>query len=348
MPIKPRGNGLEVSVQLTLHGKKNRHREIVHCSMEEAQAREAQVRAWLMAGKEVEPFKLHEVSRGITLKEALDVTYERYWANGSMARTILSNIKDCLEYFGPNTPIDKITTDDADAFLSHFIGKGLAASTVRSKASTMTKMFNHFHRRGNIQSKPYFDLPKIGDNTRDRVLTKEEENELLRLLEEDYDRVVERKGHAGQHYADMVAFLLDTGCRPSEARHVEARNYGDGRVTLKVTKSGLSRTLPLTARAEETLERHIILHGDKPFAWCTKPMLRHAWNWARSNMGLDDDEGFIPYALRHTCATRLYDKTRDIMVVQKWLGHKTIQMTLRYAKLQPHDLDRARDLLEAA
>jgi integrase len=88
-------------------------------------------------------------------------------------------------------------------------------------------------------------------------------------------------------------------------------------------------------------------HGLQPFAWATTGTLRHAWDWARNCMNLSNDPGFIPYALRHTCASTLYAKTKDIVLVKEWLGHSDIKMTMRYAKLQPDALAAARDLMEA-
>lgn len=348
MPIKQRGNGLEVSVQVTRAGEKIRHREIVHCTMEEAQAHEAQVRADILAGREPNKYKITSASRGITLEDALEVVFERYWAHGANARHNRANIELCKEFFGASTQIDKITTVDADDFIAYLQKKDLAPSTIRQKCCVMTKMFTHFVRRGNLRSRPHFETPKIGDNTRDRVITTDEEEALLGLFVEHYDTAVPRKGHDGSDFYDLFAFLMDVGCRPSEARNMHMRNVSNRRLTLKITKTDLSRTLPLTERAEAALRRQAFKYGDEPFSWATSNVIRYGWDWARANMGLDDDPGFIPYALRHTCATRLYDKTRDIMIVQKWLGHKTITMTLRYAKLQPHDLDKARDMLEAA
>ena len=40
-------------------------------------------------------------------------------------------------------------------------------------------------------------------------------------------------------------------------------------------------------------------------------------------------------ALRHTTATRLIDKGIDLYTGKEWLGHSTIQVTERYAHLNP-------------
>lgn len=116
---------------------------------------------------------------------------------------------------------------------------------------------------------------------------------------------------------------------------------------MRDTKSGKSRTIPLTHCALAAITELLATEGDSPFEWATPSAMRHAWDWARARMNLTNDPGFIPYVLRHSCATRLYDKTRDLMLVQRWMGHTDIKMTLRYAKLQPGDLEKARDLISA-
>ena len=45
------------------------------------------------------------------------------------------------------------------------------------------------------------------------------------------------------------------------------------------------------------------------------------------------DKHITPHKMRSTCATNLYEKTRDIYLVQSVLGHKNIANTRRYAKM---------------
>ena len=64
-------------------------------------------------------------------------------------------------------------------------------------------------------------------------------------------------------------------------------------------------------------------------------------------MGLAEDDGFVPHALRHTWASRLIQRGVSLRVVQEWLGHKTITVTMRYAHLSPKSLLAAVSVLEA-
>lgn len=245
----------------------------------------------------------------------------------------------CVEFFGAKRDLGSITNADMDDFVAWLRSKEYAPATVRQKVCVMSKAFSHFHRRGNLKSVPKVDLPKIGDNTRDRVITEEEFDKLLNITVHDLP------GNRGGDLAHLWLILLDTGARPSELRMVKASDIRGDLMTFRDTKTGVSRTVPLTDRAKKATEVLLEKHGEYPFLWASPATIRHAWDFARERMGLSDDEGFIPYALRHTCATRLYAKTKDLMLVQKWMGHADIKMTLRYAKLQPMDLQNARDLL---
>jgi site-specific recombinase XerD len=63
---------------------------------------------------------------------------------------------------------------------------------------------------------------------------------------------------------------------------------------------------------------------------------RHWFNGAVDEAGLKD---FTWYCLRHTFASRLVMAGVDIRTVAELMGHRTIQMTMRYAHLAPaHNL----------
>ncbi|TDQ28179.1 phage integrase family protein [Phyllobacterium brassicacearum] len=73
---------------------------------------------------------------------------------------------------------------------------------------------------------------------------------------------------------------------------------------------------------------------------------RAIWNDAKAEVGLATDDQVVPHILRHTCASRLVRGGIDIRRVQMWLGHQTLQMTMRYAHLATNDLDSCVAVLE--
>jgi site-specific recombinase XerD len=40
-----------------------------------------------------------------------------------------------------------------------------------------------------------------------------------------------------------------------------------------------------------------------------------------------------PHCLRHSCGYALADKGIDLRTIQEWLGHRSIEMTVRYTRI---------------
>ena len=61
-----------------------------------------------------------------------------------------------------------------------------------------------------------------------------------------------------------------------------------------------------------------------------------------------DNEGFVLYSLRHTCATLLLAKGENAKVVSERLGHSSVKMTLDiYSHVLPDMQQGASDKLES-
>ena len=336
MAIRPRGNGLEVAVQVTVAGEKRRYRETIHGDIAQARAFEAQVKAALLKGSEVSPFKKGAPNAGPrpTLEAALDATFTRYWAGGGQIESVKSNMKSAKEFFGASRDVSTISSADMDDYVQALREDDYAVATIRQKLGVVTKALRYMQLRGHLAALPTVDLPKPVPNERQRVIT-----------DDEFDRILANCKDTPE-FAALWTILLDTGARPSELRRVRTTDLRGDLLTLAHTKTGKPRTIPLTERSLEAFRWMAgIVSSGKPFAWATKDTIRHGWARHRRAMDLMDDDGFIPYALRHTCATKLYAKTLNIRLVKDWMGHEDFDMTLRYAKLQPDAMQRARDLL---
>ena len=95
----------------------------------------------------------------------------------------------------------------------------------------------------------------------------------------------------------------------------------------------------------EVFEERQYINKIKPFK-ITVDEGERAWKWVRAKMGFEGDEEFVIHALRHTCASKLVNAGVDLYVVKEWLGHSTIQVTERYAHLNPDKLVHAVTMLE--
>ena len=143
-------------------------------------------------------------------------------------------------------------------------------------------------------------------------------------------------GHADRGAAATVAFG-EHQIKLGEALGLKHGDVHNGRATFWITKSGRSRTVPLTDRAVCALADQGRQPGG-PFHGVAYQKFLYHWNAVKRDMGLKDDPQFVPHMLRHTCASRLVQAGIDLRRVQTFLGHQTIQMTLRYAHLATDDL----------
>lgn len=353
MAIRQKKNGLQVDVTVTVDGDKRRWRKTSDWSMREALAKEAEVRADLLAGRNPGARdKASSASEKLTLGKALDETWRRQWKGTSSAKKLMSPLRLLEERFGRETPLEDITSDMVDEFVHDLTSENLSASTVQKRLHPLSVVMNHYFPRGKIAKRPAIKLPKVKNNARKRIFADDEAAAMFKFFGRVYDQAKPRKAGtpSGQDFHDLTAILYDVGCRPSELYRCRRQDFRRGIVDLLFTKTEVPRSVPLTERAQEAVDRQLLRHrGTHPFSWCDENKLCNAWAEFRDWMGIDrqEDPDFVAYILRHACATRLYGKTRNLLVVKEWLGHKNLEITQRYAKLFPGELERARDVLQS-
>lgn len=149
--------------------------------------------------------------------------------------------------------------------------------------------------------------------TRDKYLLAEELIHLQALL----DRTTGRD-------STMLKLFLATGARGSEMAKVHPSDFtrSDLTVYIRATKSSRDRLLPIPQPLFIECEKLFI--PGKPVFDISIRQMRHIWDQYRPvKKGL--------HSLRHTAAFRLYDKTRDIKLVQTFLGHRSLINTQIYA-----------------
>lgn len=222
-----------------------------------------------------------------------------------------------------------------DDLIAKLRKRGNSNATINRKMAALSKLLRKAFKMGDIYSLPEFKRQKEKAG-RIRFLEPGEESELFRAVEA-----------RNELYARFCIFLVDTGARLGEGIGLRWSDISKNRVTFWVTKSGRSRSVPLTARALAAIRA-----SDKvrlgPFAGIDQAQFRGEWNKAKEEVGLGTDVDVVPHVLRHTCASRLVQGGVDLRRVQTWLGHQTLQMTMRYAHLASHDLDMCVPILERA
>lgn len=310
--------GSKFQVDVTIEGV--RYRETVE-TREEAKQRELNIKLGNVSKS--------EPKEDVTLREMLDKTYVRFWATQASAKTHDLNCKSLCRHLGEDTLIKNIDTAKIEKLIAQLRESGNSDSTINRKLSTLSKTLSYAVDLDLLIKKPRIHFHKERNN-RIRFLSANEERSLLDYL----------VSTGKQDSADYFIVLLDTGARPSELRRVQPEDINGDKLSLWETKNKKPRTIFLTERVQSILARKLhILKTERS-------NYRIAWDAARDHMKLTDDEHFVPYICRHTCASRLIQQGISLLEVKEWLGHKAISTTLRYAHLAPDALMKARDVLQ--
>lgn len=165
------------------------------------------------------------------------------------------------------------------------------------------------------------------------------------LTEEEFERLYQA---CGDRLKPIVLLAVKTGMRQDNVLSLKWQevDLSKGVIRLEHTKNGERLGLPIndTVRIllmELNKVRHInseyVFH-DKAGNRLSATTVQHAFHRACKKAGIQD---FRFHDLRHTFASWLVQGGVDLYRVQRLLGHKTGEMTRRYAHLAPENLKTA-------
>jgi integrase len=180
----------------------------------------------------------------------------------------------------------------------------------------------------------------LDDTPMRRVTKAKEPRGRVRFLSEDErPRLLDacKKSHV-LFLTHIVLVALSTGARKSEIMGLTWNdvNLDRGLVTFLDTKNGDIRTVPLVGLALDRMkELSTIQRIDTKLCFPRKdgkqPLdIRKAWSRAKADAELED---FNFHDLRHSCASYLAMNGATLAEIAEVLGHKTLQMVMRYAHL---------------
>lgn len=261
----------------------------------------------------------------LTLRILLERYADTLWEPGSHKNNVIAFISE-LDEISLGQPFDTFTQERVDRLIGELRKRGNSNATINRKMAALSKLLRKAFKMGDVFSLPEFKRQK-------------EKSGRIRFLEyNEEDRLFAAIRSKDEHYYHLCLFLVDTGARLGEGIGLRWNDIYGNRATFWITKSGRSRTVPLTPRVIEAVEANKA-QPNGPFASIDQQRFRAIWNSAKNDVALGHDPDVVPHVLRHTCASRLVRGGIDIRRVQMWLGHQTLQMTMRYAHLASHDLD---------
>lgn len=216
------------------------------------------------------------------------------------------------------------------AYRAHKIQKGASKKTLNNHLGYLNAVYNQLNRLNEID----FD-----NSIRNVEMIRLDERELSWLTVEQIRHLLKTIEDFSQnpHVHLLTRICLATGARWGEAENLQLRHVQEGKLTFVNTKSGKSRSVPVSKELFEEIRKHLKEHGCFSFSLS-------AFRRALDKSGITLPPGQAAHVLRHTFASHFLMNGGDIVTLQKILGHSHISMTLRYSHLAPEHLSKAATL----
>ncbi|MDR2947546.1 MAG: site-specific integrase [Candidatus Adiutrix sp.] len=276
------------------------------------------------------------VNRDLTLDEAFSILWERHARNLARAADERDRYKVHLQPILGARTMSSIAPTDVEKIRDDLVGKGRAPATVRHVIGQLGRIYNFMAKWDMYNGKnPVLKvtLPRE-DNRRFRFLTPEEAEALLRELKA-----------RSEHVYCLAMMSLYTGMRAGEIMRMRGEHIdlANAQAWATKTKNSFDRAVYLPEPVMEMLRQKEITPGKLVFPrpkGGTYDRVSHVFDRAVNALGLNNGrverrDRVVFHTLRHTFASGQVIQGQSLYMVGTLLGHKSPQMTQRYAHLAP-------------
>jgi len=282
---------------------------------------------YLDVRKEPDPIRFHDFA-----KEFLEWAKVNHKPSSRVRE--LSNMRTLEEAFN-NRTLHEITSWDIEKWKVKRKGE-VKPATVNRDLATLKSMLSKAVEWGKLKESP----------TKKVKLLKGVTKRLRYLMPDEVQTLI---SNCSDHLRPIVIVAVHTGMRKGEILSLrwDQVDFEKGIITLTDTKNDQKRYVPMDETVKSTLStierkgEYIFcgLKPGKPLVW-----IELSFHNALEKSGIED---FKIHDLRHTFASNLIMSGKvDLMTLKELLGHKTIEMTLRYAHLAPDHKMRAVNVLD--
>jgi integrase len=284
-------------------------------------------------GSQTVLFETFALSEFLPWSEAEHSTYHHRRLKSALKEHLLPYFgKYCLHEITPKLVADYKTERRRDRYAKGKRVRPVSVATINRELCCLKALF-----------RKATEWEKVAENPTRSVKVFKETPEAPRLLEgEEVSRLLEEMP---DHLKALVACAVYAGLRRSELFHLrwEDIDWRGGELNIisreeHPTKNYQSRRVPINALLREVLQRHP-RRLDSPYVFCNRldgqpyDNIRKALNKAAARAGLKG--GVQMHQLRHAFCSHALMRGIDPRTVQKWMGHRDLKTTLRYAHVSP-------------
>lgn len=339
-------NGKPVKVQV---GKKTKVSEF---SVKDAYAKLIEIKYKLQHDEEP------TIKTGKSVKIKLDDLWEEFYKYArTNKKSYLMDERNYNKHIKPqfgNKAVKSLTSLDFENFKKILFEKNLEPQTVKHQLTLIRTIINYAIKHDILKnytnpiSNGKVKMPEI-DNKRQSYLTHNQAKEILKILK--YTHILTYH---------LTVILLFTGARFSEVTGASSKknktgidtalkwndvNFNNNTIFFKKTKNGNERHIAMHSILKETIQYlydvkmndnvitnsagGIILKMPDYFINAVEKVIP-------GNKVKISKHKITTHSLRHTHASWLAEAGLDILQIKEQLGHKNIDMTMRYAHLIPN------------
>ena len=295
----------------------------------------------------------------MTITEAIKQFTTHQAANGNSNITITSYQRELrrLSYFiGPDTPIENIDNNQLNEFLTSDAcelrpdGKKRTFSSIANTKTIINAFFKWLAASGIRNDNPAITIRIPKNHPKTPVyLSGEEVKALLKVMKET-------RGWQAQRDYTACAIILYTGIRAAELTGLDIDDFDrlEKKLHIKKAKGGQPAIKYINGKLFKILETFVKdrlrIDTDSNALFISQWRKRlddrqfaiRLRQWAKK-AGIT--KSVTPHTLRHTFASILYANTKDIIAVQKALGHVYLATTQIYTHIDDQDLQNALETL---
>ena len=263
------------------------------------------------------------------------------WAADNKTRNGQNDVSLCKNHLSPyfkDKRLDEISAFDLEKFKSDLSKKGLAPASVKHCLVLFRQIVNKAITWGTYEgTNPIkgVKMPTL-QNKRERFLTYKEAKRLLPAL-----------AKSSKQLHDMALLSLHCGLRAGEIFNIKGQDldFENDLINISDPKNKKSRKAFMTKAVKAMLSRFVPKtpseyvfkdkrHGGKIKA--ISKIFRLVVDKIGFNEGITDPRQRVYFhSLRHTFASWLAMQGNTLLTIKELMGHKTLEMTLRYAHLMP-------------
>jgi len=200
-------------------------------------------------------------------------------------------------------------------------------SSVNLELRHLKSMFQSAVEWGYLDKNPCSKVRqvKIKNSNLPKYFTKQQVREILAVIPEG-------------KFKNLIRFYLHTGCRRGEALGLnwDDIDLNSRRITIRESKSGESRIIPINSELYATLV-NVIPNGNVVFDF-SGGHVTHKFKRYLKVVDTKEVGRLTIHSLRHTFASHLVMAGVDLYTVAKLLGHSSVAVTEMYVHLAPDHL----------